>query len=271
MERKQVVVVTGATRGIGRNTAVFFAEKGYTVIGTGRNTAKLKEVQTELNKYSNEHLMIKMDVTKAYDVQQVVDIVMSQHGRIDVWINNAGAFKAIGPTWEVKAEDWMNDVTTNLFGTFHCVQAVVPIMIRQSFRSIVNIVGGGTIGAFKYGNGYGTSKTSVARLTENLAEELADTPVRVFALDPGLNDTDMTRYQRDTEDGQRYLSAIEDLFDENIDVAPHQAPQFAYYMATGELNDYVGRIVSVYDDVEKLRTVASDARDEDFYKLRLNK
>lgn len=268
---KKVVVITGATRGIGRNTALFFAEKGFSVVGTGRDSEKLKEVQTELEKFSQDHSMFSMDITKQAEVQQVVGKVMEKYGRIDVWINNAGAFMAIGPTWEVKQEDWINDVSTNLFGTFHCLQAVVPIMLEQGFGSIINLVGGGTIGAFKFGNGYGTSKTAIARLTENLMEELAETKVKVFALDPGLNDTDMTRYQRYTGVGQKYLTGIESLFEQKIDVPPHQAPQFAYYMAAGELDEFIGRVVSVYDDLEQLKTVAANASDSDFYKLRLKK
>ena len=270
MEQK-VVVITGATRGIGRNTALFFAEKGFSVVGTGRDLEKLKEVQTELEKFSPDHSMYSMDVTKQAEVQQVVENVLGKYGRIDVWINNAGAFMAIGPTWEVKQEDWINDVSTNLFGTFHCAQAVVPVMLNQGFGSIINLVGGGTTGTFKYGNGYGTSKTAIARLTENLVEELAKTPVKVFALDPGLNDTDMTRYQRYTGVGQKYLTGIESLFEQNIDVPPHQAPQFAFLLAAGELDEYVGRVVSVYDDLEQLKTVAANASDSDFYKLRLKK
>lgn len=268
---KRVVVITGATRGIGRNTALFFAEKGFSVVGTGRDSEKLKEVQTELEKFSQDHSMFSMDVTKQAEVQQVVEKIMGKYGRIDVWINNAGAFMAIGPTWEVKQEDWINDVSTNLLGTFHCVQAVVPVMLKQGFGSIINLVGGGTIGAFKYGNGYGTSKTAIARLTENLTEELAETPIKVFALDPGLNDTDMTRYQRYTGVGQKYLTGIESLFEQNIDVPPYQAPQFAYYMAAGELDEFIGRVVSVYDDLEQLKTVAANTSDSDFYKLRLKK
>ncbi|MFC0471308.1 SDR family oxidoreductase [Halalkalibacter kiskunsagensis] len=215
--------------------------------------------------------MVSMDVTQPSEVQQVVEDVITHYGRIDVWINNAGAFKAIGPTWEVKQEDWINDVSTNLFGTFHCVQAVVPVMINQGYGTIINIAGGGTVGSFKYGNGYGTSKTAVARLTENLSEELEETPIKVFALDPGLNDTDMTRYQRDTNVGQRYLSEIENLFEENIDVPPHQAPQWAYYMATGELDDFSGRVVSVYEDLVTLKNMEKQASDPDFHKLRLLK
>ncbi|WP_077624211.1 SDR family oxidoreductase [Sediminibacillus massiliensis] len=271
MGNNKVVVVTGATRGIGRNTALFFAEKGYTVIGTGRDAEKLKAVGAELENYSTNHSMQAMDVTRPTEVGQVVDNVMTHYGRIDVWINNAGAFKAIGPTWEVKQEDWISDVTTNLFGTFHCIQAIVPVMINQGYGTIINIAGGGTVDSFKYGNGYGTSKTGVARLTENLSEELEDTSVKVFALDPGLNDTDMTRYQRETTVGQRYLNEIESLFEKNVDVPPHQAPQWAYYMAAGELDDFRGRVVSVYDDLENLKNTIDQGIDPDFHKLRLIK
>ncbi|WP_160725194.1 SDR family oxidoreductase [Bacillus sp. USDA818B3_A] len=271
MVDNQVIVVTGATRGIGRNTALYFAEKGYQVVGTGRDSEKLKEVQKELEDYSTEHTMVRMDITNPAEVKQVAEDVFKKYGRIDVWVNNAGAFMAIGPTWEVKQEDWVNDVTTNLIGTFHCTQAIIPIMLKQGFGSMINIVGGGTIGAFKYGSGYGTSKTAIARFTENLSEELKETPIQVFALDPGLNDTDMTRYQRYTEVGQSYLIDIESLFEQNIDVPPHQAPQFVYYMAAGELNDYVGRIVSVYEDIETLKNLSKEDIDADFYKLRLKK
>lgn len=269
MEQKQVVVVTGATRGIGRNTALFFAEKGYTVVGTGRDPEKLKEVERELKKHSEAHSMVSMDVTRAEDIQRVAENVAGIYGRLDVWINNAGAFKAIGPTWEVDQRDWITDVTTNLFGAFYSVQAVIPVMLKQGFGRMINIVGGGTAGAFMYGNGYGTSKTALARFTENVSEELKQTPIKIFALDPGLNDTDMTRYQRNTKDGQRYLSNIEDLFKQNIDVPPYQAPQFAYCMANGELNAYAGRVVSVYEELEELKKQAEGAKDPDFFKLRL--
>jgi NAD(P)-dependent dehydrogenase (short-subunit alcohol dehydrogenase family) len=267
----KVAVITGASRGIGRNTALFFAKKGYTVIGTGRNKSSMCEVQEELDRYDGDHQMMSMDVSKPEEINNVIHKVKKDYGKIDVWVNNAGAFKALGPTWEVAAEDWLNDVSTNLFGIFHCIQAIVPVMLRQEFGSIINIAGGGTVGTFKYGNGYGTSKTAVARFTENLAAELEGTPIKAFVLDPGLNDTDMTRYQRDTEVGQRYFSFIEDLFQQNHDVPPEQAPQWVYHLASGELDEYVGRLVSVYDDLQALKENTAKLTDADHLTLRLKK
>lgn len=271
MSNKPVVVVTGASRGIGKNTALYFAEKGWTVIGTGRDQEKLNHLKKELQKLSETSTTLVMDVTNQEAIKATVEQLKKDFGRIDAWINNAGAFMAIGPTWEVDAADWVNDVHTNLFGTFYCVQAVVPLMLEQNGGRIINLAGGGTIGTFKYGNGYGTSKTGIARLTENLAAELEETAVRVFALDPGLNDTDMTRYQRDTDVGQEYLSGIEDLFARNIDVPPHQAPEWAFNLASGDLDSFAGRIVTVYDDLKEWKAAAANGLDEDFLKLRLKK
>lgn len=265
----KVAVITGASKGIGRNTALFFAKKGYTVIGTGRNSNDMSRVMEELDQYAGDHQMISMDVNKPEEINSVIDKVMKDYGKIDVWVNNAGAFKAIGPTWEVRAEDWLNDVTTNLFGIFHCIQGIVPVMLKQEFGSIINVAGGGTVGTFKYGNGYGTSKTAVARFTENLAAELEDTNIKAFVLDPGLNDTDMTRFQRDTEAGQRYFSFIEDLFTQNRDAPPEQAPQWVYNLASGELDEYVGRLISVYDNVEELKENVAKLTDSNHLKLRL--
>ncbi|MBU9721483.1 MULTISPECIES: SDR family oxidoreductase [Bacillaceae] len=269
MKEKPVVVITGASRGIGENTAHFFASRGYIVIGTGRDLKKLKEVESRLNRESNEHKTLTMDVTNPTEIEEVIDFIINFYGRIDVWINNAGAFKAIGPTWEVDPEDWKNDVNTNLFGTFNCIHKIVPVMLAQGVGTIINVVGGGTIGSFKYGNGYGTSKTAVARFSENLALELENTPLKVFVLHPGLNDTDMTRYQRETEVGKTYLSHMEGLFEKGVHVKPEVAPTWLYDLASGTFDDYIGRIVSVTDDREEL--LKQNVSESDAYRLRLKK
>ncbi|MCI3922897.1 SDR family oxidoreductase [Paenibacillus sp. TRM 82003] len=265
---KKVVVVTGASRGIGRNMAMYFAQREFLVVGTGRSAEQMRSVAEELAALGPEHRLLPMEATEPADVRRVVDTVFEQHGRIDVWINNAGAFRAIGPTWEVDASEFVNDVSTNVFGTFHCVQAVVPRMLRQGFGRVINLTGGGTGGSFPNGNGYGTSKTAVARFTENLSDELEGTPVLAFAMDPGLNDTDMTRYQRETEVGRTYFSFIERLFQEHHDVGPEVAPRMAYGLAVGDLDAYRGRMVSVYSSIEELQRRAEGGMSADDGKLR---
>ncbi|TVX97910.1 SDR family oxidoreductase [Paenibacillus cremeus] len=268
---KPVAVITGATRGIGRNMAVYFAERGYTVVGTGRDKQKLAELEERLQALSSGSKCYRLDVQDSESVHQTVKDIRSNIGKVHVWVNNAGSFAAIGPTWEVDPKQWENDVLTNLFGTFHCIQAVVPEMIEQGYGRIINVVGGGTISEFKYGNGYGTSKTAIARLTENLDAELLGTGVKAFAMDPGLNDTDMTKYQRETEAGQKYLPRITQMFEDKRDVPSHWAPELAYHLAEGTLDPYHGRVLSVYEDAATLVKKAEQLQDGDYYKLRLAK
>ncbi|GGF90539.1 SDR family NAD(P)-dependent oxidoreductase [Paenibacillus abyssi] len=267
----RVAVITGATRGIGKNMALLFAREGYTVVGTGRDEGKLRELEQELKGVSPSSIAIPLDVRNLDDAKRTAARVVEEFGRIDVWINNAGVFFAIGPTWEVEPSDWVGDVTTNLMGTFNCVHAAIPHMLKRGEGRIINLVGGGTLGEFNYGNAYGTSKTAIARFTENLASELAGTGLRSFALDPGLNDTDMTRYQRETPTGKKYLDKIEQLFEEHVDVPPSWAPESALQLASGALDAYNGRIVSTYDDADKLAAASSTIADTEHYTLRMTR
>ncbi|WP_274652130.1 SDR family NAD(P)-dependent oxidoreductase [Paenibacillus humicola] len=269
MSNEKAVVITGATRGIGKNMALYFASRGYTVVGTGRDAAKLNELDQELKQFGSSNKAVALDIMDPSNIQDVVQSVVSDLGKIPVWINNAGLFKAIGPTWEVDRDAWIGDLSTNLIGTFQCLHAVIPVMLRQGFGRIINVVGGGTGNAFKYGCAYGVSKTGVARLTENAAAELEGSRVQCFAMDPGLNRTDMTEYQLNTEAGQHYLPVIKDLFDQKKDVPPERAPKLAFALAEGKLDAYHGRIVSVHEDIEQWES-RSDGLSENPYKLRIS-
>ncbi|MRH41603.1 SDR family NAD(P)-dependent oxidoreductase [Aquibacillus halophilus] len=268
IKNNQVVLITGASKGIGRNTAIYLAEKGFTVIATGRNIERLKSLEADLKQKSLAIETIVMDVKQPEQIATTVQSVLNNYSKIDILVNNAGIFTAIGPTWEVNLEDWINDVQTNLFSVFNTIQAVIPIMLKQKYGRVINIVGGGTFNAFRYGNSYGTSKTAIARFTENLSKELENSPIKVFALDPGLNDTDMTRNQRETEIGKQYLSRIEQLFKEKVDVSPYQAPKYIYELVSGNYDEFAGRIVSVHDQLNEIKQKINE--DDDFLKLRLN-
>ncbi|QGH35416.1 SDR family NAD(P)-dependent oxidoreductase [Gracilibacillus salitolerans] len=265
---KKVIFITGATRGIGRNMANYFAQREFTVVGSGRDEQQLKEVRDELLQYSGDHRMVAMDVTNLEDVKSTLKYVIDTFGKIDVWVNNAGSFQAIGPTWEVSPDLFKQDMETNVIGTYHCVATVIPFMLKQQHGKIINIVGGGTLDAFPYGNGYGTSKTAIARFTENLANELQHMNVEVYALDPGLNDTDMTKYQRTSEEGKKYLANVEKLFENKVDVSPEHAPGWVEKIIDDQLQPFQGRIVTVYDNLDDLKREASETSDTDYRYLR---
>jgi NAD(P)-dependent dehydrogenase (short-subunit alcohol dehydrogenase family) len=268
----KVVVITGATRGIGYNMAKYFSEHGYKVIGTGRDQEKLKELDQMLQASPAGGAVYVLDVLDYAAVTGISEQIVKEHGAIDVWINNAGVNKAIGPTWEVDVQEWVGNLSTNLIGTFHGIRAVIPIMLKQGTGYMINILGGGTTGPAKYGSSYCTAKTGVARLTETVALELADTGknVRIFGMNPGLNDSDMTRYLRDTEIGRKYYPKIDELFQQGKSTPPEKAPELARKIVEGLLDDYQGRIIGVNDDVEALRQQGAHIS-EHHYTLRLAK
>ncbi|MGG1554021.1 SDR family oxidoreductase [Paenibacillus ferrarius] len=261
----KTVVITGATSGIGYNTALHFADKGYRVIGIGRRADRLRALELRLMEAVVPGSVYEADVCRYEELQHVVEDVEARYGAIHVWINNAGVNRAIGPTWEISPEDWAADLNTNLLGTFHGVRAVLPLMLRQRLGRIINMVGGGTTHSMMYSNAYGTAKTAVARLTENVAEELekAEPAIKVFAMNPGLNDSQMTRTLRSSELGRKYFPEMEKWL-QNGATEPHEAPACAYRIAEGMADAYHGCILTIYDTLDDLLPLPKDK-----YKLRM--
>jgi NAD(P)-dependent dehydrogenase (short-subunit alcohol dehydrogenase family) len=268
----KVVVITGATRGIGYNIAKYFSEHGYKVIGAGRDQEKLKELEQMLQSSPAGGAVYGFDVNDYVAVAGVTQQIVEEHGAIDVWINNAGVSRAIGPTWEGDAQEWAGNLSTNLVGTFNGIRAVIPIMLKQGAGCIINILGGGTKSPEKYNSSFSAAKTGVARLTETLVLELKDTGknVRVFGMIPGLTDSNMTKYLRETEIGRKYFPNIEELFQKGKTTPPEKAPELARKIVEGLLDEYQGRIIGVNDNVEALQQQGAHISEQHFT-LRLAK
>jgi NAD(P)-dependent dehydrogenase (short-subunit alcohol dehydrogenase family) len=175
--------------------------------------------------------------------------VEREFGPVDVLMNNAGRFHAIGPVWEVDTEDWWRDVTVNLLGTMRCVKAVLPSMMERKQGIIINMIGGGTAQPLEYGSGYGSSKAAIMRFTETLAMELGpDSGVTVVAMGPGLVRTAMTELQLGTPAGKKWMTRIGGLFDKGADRPPEDAARLAAALATGKYHLLHGRAVSAGED-----------------------
>ena len=164
-------------------------------------------------------------------------------GAPDLLINNAAAFAAIGPIWEVDPADWWRDVETSIRGAFNGCRAVLPRMLRRGRGRIVNLVGGGTATSFPHGSGYGTGKAGLLRFTECVSDTLVGTGVLIFALDPGLVRTAMTEYQLASEAGRKYLDAIPRLFEAGVDVPPTLAANLCVEIASGRFDRLQGRML----------------------------
>lgn len=189
MELKdKVVIITGAGKGIGRETALLFAQKGAKVVVAGTSG---KDVFEEITKSGGEAIYCLVNVTNRAQVEEMVERTLEKYGRIDVLINNAGITRD-GLLTKLSMEQWDAAIDVNLKGVFNCTQAVVPTMINQGSGSIINC--SSVVGV--YGNigqtNYSATKAGIIGMTKSWAKELGKKGIRTNAVAPGFITTNMT-------------------------------------------------------------------------------
>ena len=188
--RDQVVLVTGASSGIGRETAVAFARQGAAVALAARRTAQLKEVAQAVTAAGGRALVVPTDVTDAHAVRATVARVQRAWKRIDILVNNAGILIP-GPVAELKADDLQAMLRVNLFGPLFLMQAVLPGMQHHGGGTIINIASlAGRRGVTPLG-GYCASKFALMGLTEALRVELDASKIHVGLVLSGVIDPPM--------------------------------------------------------------------------------
>jgi NAD(P)-dependent dehydrogenase (short-subunit alcohol dehydrogenase family) len=268
----QVAIVTGASQGIGHAIAQRYAEEGAKVALVARTASQLDKAAAEIRKGGGVALPIAADVTDQAAVQAMARRVEAELGPIDVLVNNAGTFLAIGPSWEVHPEAWWTDVTVNVLGAFLCCHAVLPGMVARQKGRVINLIGGGADGPLPYGSGYAAAKTAVMRLTETLAAELKDYGVIVLALRPGFIRTAMSEYQEQTELGRRWMNTAQ-RFKEGKDLPPSVPADLAVDLASGRFDALTGRYIRVKDykgeDPDEVEAHIPEILEKDLRTLRM--
>jgi 3-oxoacyl-[acyl-carrier protein] reductase len=184
----QVVLVTGASTGIGAAVARAFAEAGAKVVVHYNSSEKAaQEVFREVQAAGSEALLVKADVTQPAELEAMVAKVMERYGRIDILIHNAGGLILRSPVGEMPDETYQYIMDLNMRSTFQICKLVVPIMQRQGHGNIVNVT---SLAARNGGGGgsivYAAAKGGVSTFTRGLAKEVAAQGIRVNALSPGL-------------------------------------------------------------------------------------
>ena len=190
--KDQVVLVSGGSRGIGLAIAAGFAQRGAQVVITGREASTLEQAVATMTEAPLTPQGVVCDVARADQIQQVVDQLQQQHGRIDTLINVAGVNRR-KPSLEVTEEDYDFIVDINLKGAFLLSQAVGRLMIDQGTGSQINIASLNTDRPLKNVLPYAVSKAGMGHMTRALASEWGPHGVRVNALAPGFILTDLTR------------------------------------------------------------------------------
>lgn len=174
----KVVLITGASAGIGKATAIHLAQHGYTVYGAARRVDKLKELE------SFGILPVSLDVTKEESITACVDGILSNAGRIDILVNNAG-FGSYGSIEDVSMDDARYQLDVNVFGAMRLVQLVLPTMRENKYGKIINVSSVGGKIAFPLGGWYHASKFALEGLSDALRNEVQAFGIDVIVIEPG--------------------------------------------------------------------------------------
>ena len=197
--KNKIAIITGASRGIGKSTALLFAKEGakliidYHISDIEPNAEENAfSVVDEINKIGSEAIPIKCDVSKENEVKEMTQRTIEKFGKVDILVNNAGIVFDV-PFFERTAEQWKKTMDVNLFGTFLCSKYASEQMLKNDNGKIINVSSTNGINCFSPESvDYDASKAGIINLTRNLAKELAP-KIQVNVIAPGWVDTEMNK------------------------------------------------------------------------------
>lgn len=193
MLRGRVVIVTGASRGLGLAMSRRLAEWGARIVGAARNAEVLQAAMAEIAAAEGEVLAVPADVRDERQVQRLVEQTLARFGRIDVLVNNAGLMAGDVAFADTTPALWREVLDTNLYGAFLCCRAVLPVMLEQGAGVIVNITSGAAVRTGFLNVPYGVSKAGLDRLTSGLAAEYGERGIACVSLSPPVSATATVR------------------------------------------------------------------------------
>ena len=223
---KKIVMVTGATSGIGEACAKKFAQGGYNVIITGRRKEKLDALKKELEGMGAEVLAMQFDVREREAAKKAVEFLKDKWAKIDVLINNAGLALGLDKEYEGDFDDWDTMIDTNIKGLLNMTRFVVPTMVERNEGHIINIGSVAGDAAYANGNVYCATKAAVKTITDGLRIDVAESNVRVTNLKPGLVQTNFSnvRFHGDDARADNVYKGVKPLTGDDIaDVAFYAA------------------------------------------------
>ena len=192
MEEKKTVFVTGASRGIGKEVALKYAENGYDVIiNYVSDKTDVEALENEFKEKGADSLILKADVSNPEEVQNVVDKAIEKFGKIDVLVNNAGITRD-NLLMRMSEEEFDKVLEINLKGTFLVTKAVTKYMMKKRSGSIINLSSVVGVAGNAGQCNYSASKAGIIGFTKSIAKELASRNIRANAVAPGFIETDMT-------------------------------------------------------------------------------
>jgi NADP-dependent 3-hydroxy acid dehydrogenase YdfG len=218
----KIVLITGATSGIGLACARKFAANGDKLIITGRNEQLLADIKKELTEKGAEVLTLVFDVRDREKAKSSITALPAEWKNIDVLVNNAGIALGLEPEFEGDYDDWETMIDTNIKGLLTMTRLIVPGMVERNSGHIINVGSVAGDAAYAGGNVYCATKAAVKALSDGLRIDVAKTAIRVTNLKPGLVETNFSniRFHGDTDRAANVYKGIQPLTGDDIaDVA----------------------------------------------------
>ncbi len=231
----KTVIITGASRGIGAATAEIFSDNGYNVIiNYNKNHERAKQIASKTG--GN---LIQADVSDIAQTEKMIDSIISEYGKIDVLVNNAG-ISVTGTFDSISDEDARRLFDVNIFGTFNCTKLVLPHMLRRKYGKIINVSSmWGQVGASCEVH-YSASKAAVIGFTKALAKEVGPSGITVNCVSPGFISTDMTACYTKEE-----VNAICEEIPVGRTGSPYEVAQAVFYLASEQAAYITGQVLGI--------------------------
>jgi NADP-dependent 3-hydroxy acid dehydrogenase YdfG len=209
----QIVLITGASSGIGASCAKVFAQAGAKLILAARRCDRLQEFTKTFNLPDEKIHLLQLDVCDRTAVESAISNLPPDWSKIDILINNAGLSRGLNKLYEGDFQDWEEMIDTNIKGLLYLTRYVVPSMVKRNRGHIINI--GSIAGHQTYpgGNVYCGTKAAVKAISEGLKQDLLGTSVRVSSVDPGMVETEFSevRFHGDTERAKKVYEGLTPL------------------------------------------------------------
>jgi NAD(P)-dependent dehydrogenase (short-subunit alcohol dehydrogenase family) len=250
----KIAIVTGASRGLGKEITRTLSDAGASVFKVARDSS----------------MDLSIDLADPAAPHQVVAACLAKFGGIDILVNNAGVLGTVGPLERVPFADWQAAFSVNLFAPAHLCQLVAPIMRSRGGGKIINLSGGGATSPRPDFTAYGASKCALVRLTETLAIELAEAKIDVNAVAPGAMNTDMAkRVLAAGPTASRDYAASVERAGKDTTQTMRNAAELVAFLASPACDGITGRLISaVWDNWQKLPELQEELRNSDRFTLR---
>lgn len=215
----RIALITGASSGIGRATALRLAQDDFNIIITGRRIPLLESLKKEIEiKHKKDVLILNFDIRQQEEVDNAINSLPERWQKIDVLVNNAGLAVGLEHIHEGNTDDWERMIDTNIKGVLYITRRVAPIMVKNGSGHIVNIGSIAGTQVYENGNVYCATKHAMHALSQAMREDLLKDNIKVTEIRPGLLETEFSivRFKGDTEKAKNTYSGLTPLFADDV-------------------------------------------------------